>query len=76
MITILVLLIIFGLIFPNPMRSLLNTSSSLVEKVIHPFLVGLIELIGKVLKKTIQIIGIVINWVIKIIVMLFDRIRF
>ena len=76
MITILLLLFILGLMFPKPIKSLLNTSSSIIGKVLLAFSTGLIKVLGKIFKKTIQIIGSIIDWIIKIIVMLFDRIRF
>lgn len=76
MITILLLLFVLGLMFPKPIKSLLNTSSSIIGKVLYPFLIGFAKVVGIMLKKTIQVIGSIIDWIIKLIVMLFDRIRF
>ncbi|SDR66925.1 hypothetical protein SAMN05216503_0218 [Polaribacter sp. KT25b] len=76
MITILLFLLFISIFFPQPIKALFDTSVSIIGKILSPLATGFVKIIEVVLEKSIQIIGSIFNGLLKIIVMVFDRIRF
>jgi phage-related protein len=76
MTAILILLLFLGLLFPKPVKALLNMFVSSLGQIVTPFTKGVITVFGAILKKVVQLMGNILNCLLKVITLLFDSIRF
>lgn len=70
------LLILSGIVFPNPTKEFLRIIISIMGKILYPFTKGVVKILGAILKKIVQIIADILNWLLQKIGMFFDNLRF